>query len=129
MNDQSKISTIMYTVIDGYSTLLSEDKQKALLRLEKARNIIKPLVDKNNGEWHKETLSSFSNPADAVNCALEIQKKLKNEPDIKLRIGIHVGDALFGTADGVKVANGIGELAEPGSVCISEQVYYVIRNK
>ena len=119
----------MYTVIDGYSTLLSKNKQKARSLLEKARAIIKPLVDQHNGEWHKDTLSSFPNPIDALNCALKIQKKLKNEPDINLRIGIHVGDALFGTADGVKVASGIGELAEPGSVCISEQVYYVIRNK
>ena len=64
-----------------------------------------------------------------MNCALEIQKILKNEPDINLRIGIHLGNALFGTADGVKVASEIGSFSEPGSVCISEQVYYAVRNK
>lgn len=129
MDYTNKSSTIMYTVIDGYSDLLSEDKQKAHSLLERARKIIKPLVDHHNGEWHKDTLSSFPNPADAVNCAVQIQRKLKHEPDINLRIGIHIGDTLFGTADGVKVSSGIVELAEPECVYISEQVYYAVRNK
>ncbi|MFC1528692.1 adenylate/guanylate cyclase domain-containing protein [Candidatus Latescibacterota bacterium] len=128
MNEQNK-STIMYTVIDGYTTLLAEDKQKARMLIEKARDIIKPLINQYNGEWHKDTLSSFSSPVDAVNCALEIQKKLKNDPELNLRIGIHVGDIVFGEADGVKVASGIGSLVEPGGICISDQVYYAVRNQ
>jgi len=53
----------MYTVIDGYSKLLSEDKPKAHSLLVKSRDIIKPLVKEFNGEWHKDTLSSFSSSA------------------------------------------------------------------
>ncbi|MFC1528690.1 tetratricopeptide repeat protein [Candidatus Latescibacterota bacterium] len=129
MNNQTKSSTIMFTVIDRYPALVTEDKQKARRLIEKARDIIKPLIKQYNGEWHKDTLSSFSSPGDAVNCALEIQKTLKDDAELNLRIGIHVGDMVFGEADGVKVASGIGPLAEPGGVCISDQVYYAIRNK
>ena len=50
----------MFTLIDGYTALLSEDKQKAHQLLEKSREIIKPLIKECNGEWHKDTLSSFS---------------------------------------------------------------------
>ena len=129
MNEQNKSSTIMYTVNDGYTVLVSEDKQKARQLLEKNRDIIKPLIKEFNGEWHKDTLSSFPNPSDAVHCALEIQKTLKNDLELNLRIGIHTGHVVFGEADGVKVASGIGPLAEPGSVCISDQVYYTVRNQ
>ncbi|MFC1528693.1 hypothetical protein ACFL5B_02160 [Candidatus Latescibacterota bacterium] len=129
MNNQTKSSTIMYTVIDGYADLVLEDKQKAHSILDKSRDIIKPLVKQFNGEWHKDTLSSFGNPVEAVNCAQEIQRKLKDEPELNLRIGIHVSDIVFGEADGVKVASGIGPLAEPGGVCISDQVYYATRNQ
>ncbi|MFC1528691.1 hypothetical protein ACFL5B_02150 [Candidatus Latescibacterota bacterium] len=129
MSETNKSSTIMFTVIDGYTELVSDDKQKARQLLDKSRDIIKPLVKKYKGEWHKDTLSSFSSPFDAVNCAMEIQCKLKDDSELNLRIGIHVGDMVFGEADGVKVASGIGPLAEPGSVCISDQVYYAVRNQ
>ena len=69
----------MYTVIEGYSELVTENKQKARNLLEKNREIIKPLIKEFNGEWHKDTLSSFSSPEDTVNCALEIQQKLQDE--------------------------------------------------
>ncbi len=78
MKEHRKSTTIMFTVIDGYTALVSEDKQKAHSLLEKSRDIIKPLVKEFNGEWHKDTLSSFSGSVDAVNCALEIQTKLKD---------------------------------------------------
>ena len=129
MNETNKSATIMYTVIDGHTTLVSENKQKARLLLDKSRDIIKPLIKEFNGEWHKDTLSSFTSTVDAVNCALEIQRKLKDDPELNLRIGIHIGDIVFGEADGVKVASGIGPLAEPGGVCISDQVYYSVRNQ
>ena len=129
MNNQSESSTIMYTVIDGYTVLLSEDKQKAHQLLNKSRDVIKPLVNQFNGEWHKDTLSSFSSPVDTVNCALEIQRKMQDDTELNLRIGIHTGDIIYGMADGVKVASGIGPLAEPGGICISDQVYYAVRNQ
>ena len=119
----------MYTVNDGYTVLVSEDKQKARQLLEKNRDIIKPLIKEFNGEWHKDTLSSFPNPSDAVHCALEIQKTLKNDLELNLRIGIHTGHDVFGEADGVKVASGIGPLAAPGGICISDQVFYAVRNQ
>ena len=129
MKEHRKLAAIMFTDIVGYTALMSKDEENALRILRKSRDIIKPLVMQYNGDWHKDTLSSFTNAVDAVSCALEIQRKLKDESDLGLRIGIHVGDVVFGMADGVKVASGIGPLAEPGRICISDQVYYAIRNK
>ena len=86
MNNQTKSSTIMYTVIDDYTALVSEDKQKVRQILDKIRDIINPLVKEFNGEWHKDTLSSFGSPVDAVNCALEIQRIIKDNTDITLEL-------------------------------------------
>ncbi|MFC1651347.1 tetratricopeptide repeat protein [Candidatus Latescibacterota bacterium] len=138
MQKHRKLAAIMFTDIVGYTALMSKNEDKALRILQKNRDVVKLLVAQFNGELLKEmgdgNLCSFGSVVDAVNCALEIQNSLNDEPAFKLRIGIHVGDVVveeggdvFG--DGVNVASRIENLAEPGGICISEQVYVNIRNK
>ena len=68
-----------------------------------------------------------------MNCAHEVQAALKDSPDLRLRIGIHLGEVLFrdnsAWGDGVNIASRIHALATPGTICISEHVYDAIRNK
>ncbi|MFC1619691.1 adenylate/guanylate cyclase domain-containing protein [Candidatus Neomarinimicrobiota bacterium] len=132
-----KLAAIMFTDIEGYTALMGEDESKALQILQKNRDLLKPLVEGHNGEWLKEmgdgTLSCFTSAVDAVNCAREIQLSLKDDPDLTLRIGIHIGDVVFESGDvfgdGVNVASRIEPLAEPGSICVSGRVYDDIHNK
>jgi TolB-like protein/Tfp pilus assembly protein PilF len=127
----------MFTDIAGYTALMGEDESKALRILQKNRDFLKPLVEQHNGEWLKEmgdgTLSCFTSAVDAVNCALKVQQNLKDDPELTLRIGIHIGDIVFEGGDvfgdGVNVASRIEPLSAPGGVCISEKVYDDIRNK
>ncbi len=85
------------------------------------------------GEIGDGTLSSFHSAVDAVNCARELQATLVEDQELRLRIGIHVGDVVFTDktllGDGVNIASHIHELAPPGGCCISERVYEEIRNK
>jgi class 3 adenylate cyclase len=87
-----------------------------------------------------EYFSSFDNALDAVNCAREIQLKLKDynhseitEKQIEVRIGIHVGDVIeFENnlkGDTVNIAKRIQDIASPNSVDISAGVYKIIKNK
>ncbi len=132
-----KLAAIMFTDIVGYTALMSQDEEKALQLLQHNRELLKPLIRQFRGEWLKEigdgTLSCFASAVDAVNCALVIQRTLKDDPDLSLRIGIHVGDVVFEEGDvfgdGVNVASRIEPLAEPGCICVTEQVYDAIRNK
>ncbi len=137
MTQQRKLAAIMFTDIVGYSTLMSKDEAQALQALDRNRELLKPLIEGSNGEWLKEigdgTLSSFASAVEAVQCAIQIQAALGDDPNLRLRIGIHIGDVVFRDGDvfgdGVNIASRLEPLAEPGGICISDRVYADIRNQ
>ena len=137
MTEQRKLAAVMFTDIIGYTALMSRDEQKALHILQRNRETQKSLAEKHNGEFLKEmgdgTLLCFQSALDAVRCAMEIQESVKDDPDLNLRIGIHLGDIVFKEGDvfgdGVNVASRIERLAESGCICISEEVYRSIKNQ
>ena len=94
-NSKRKLAAIVFTDIVGFTELSSKNEPAALALLNSQRNLLKPIVDKYNGEWLKEIgdglLLSFSTNRDAVDCAIAIQKASESEKDLNLRIGIHQG--------------------------------------
>jgi TolB-like protein len=75
----------------------------------------------------------FNSAIDSVSCAIEMQKKLRQEPTVNVRMGIHTGDvnieedSIYG--DGVNLASRIESLAVPGGIFISEKVFAEIKNQ
>jgi len=132
-----ELAAIMFSDIAGYTLVMGRDEDKALRALAEHREVLRSVLPKFNGRMIGEigdgTLSSFHSALDAVNCAREVQASLKDDPEMQLRIGIHVGDVLFKDntvlGDGVNVASRIHALAPPGGICISDRVYDEIRNK
>ena len=132
-----KLAAIMFTDMVGYTALMQEDEDKARELIERHRAHMKPFVEKHGGEIIQfvgdGTFCRFDSAKEAVNAAIEIQKVLELEPEINLRIGIHVGDVVVKGdevyGDGVNIASRIEPLAESGGVCISERVYEDIRNQ
>ena len=131
------LAAIMFTDIAGYTALMGRDEHKAIRALAQHRELVGSLVARFNGRVIGDigdgTLSSFQSAIDALHCARAVQSALTGDPELTLRIGIHVGDVVFagGTVlgDGVNVASRIHALAPPGGVCISERVFEEIRNK
>jgi adenylate cyclase len=138
------LAVVMFTDVVGYSSLVQRNETLAIELLEKHRRIIRPLFVKNNGREIKTIgdafLVEFSSAFEALQCALQIQHSLNefnssrpSEPKIRLRIGIHLGDIIRNDSDilgdAVNIASRIEPLAEPGGICISEQVYDQVRNK
>jgi TolB-like protein len=127
----------MFTDIVGYTTLMGENEDLALRILKKNRHIQKPIIEKHGGKWLKEVgdgiLASFTTVSDAVYCAKEIQDACENEPDLKLRIGIHEGEVTFEGEDvfgnGVNIASRIQQLAPVGSIYVTESVRNNVFNK
>ena len=140
--DNRKTRAIMFSDITGYSKIMGEDERAALSLLETHNSLVVPIIGRHSGQVLKfigdAILSSYESALDAVLCAIDIQKKLrehnaaKSEKErIMIRIGVHIGDVvikdgdIFG--DGVNIASRIEPLAEPGGICVSQAVYGMVR--
>ncbi len=136
-NSTRELAAIMFSDIAGYTLIMGRDERKALRAIAEHREHLRALLPKFNGRMIGEigdgTLTSFHSAVDAVGCARELQAEIRDDPELRLRIGIHVGDVVFTNntvlGDGVNVASRIHALADPGGICISERVYDDIRNK
>jgi adenylate cyclase len=136
-NPTRELAAIMFSDVVGYTAIMGRDEQRAMRALAAHRELLRSILPRFNGRLIGEigdgTLSSFHSAVDAVNCARDIQASLASASELRIRIGIHVGDVVFTDktvlGDGVNVASRIHELAPPGGSCISERVYEEIRNK
>ena len=128
----------------GYSALTQKNEALALELLDEHQKLIRPFFAKHDGR-EIETIgdaffAEFNSAVEAANCAIEIQSMLhernKNEQaerQVVLRIGLHIGDVIYTDqqvhGDGVNIAARIEPLAQPGGICVSEDVARQIRNK
>lgn len=137
MPEKRQLAAIMFTDIVGYTALMGKDETAAYQLLKRNRKVQRPLIEKHGGKWLKEigdgVLASFQTISDAVYCAIEIQRMCKEDPDLKLRIGIHEGEVIMEDGDvfgdGVNIASRLEPLAPTGGIYISESVYRNIKNK
>lgn len=136
-NPTRELAAIMFSDIAGYTLVMGKDEQRAIHALAEHRALLRKLVPQFNGRILGEigdgTLSSFHSAVDAVNCARDVQAATKGSSELRLRIGIHLGDVIFSNdnawGDGINIASRIHALAPPGSICVSEHVYHAIRNQ
>ncbi len=142
--EERRLAAIMFTDMVGYSALTERDERLALQLLEEQRKVLRSQFHKHSGREIKHMadgfLVEFSSAVDASSCALAIQKQLAErnakapaERRIVLRIGLHLGDVVLLGSDvlgnGVNVAARIEKLADPGGICVSEDIARQIRNK
>ncbi|MBI3193379.1 MAG: adenylate/guanylate cyclase domain-containing protein, partial [Ignavibacteriae bacterium] len=139
-----KLAAIMFTDIVSFSKQMGKDEHATLALLDIHNNIVSQIIGKHSGRIIKSIgdafFVEFDSSVSAVACAIETQTTLKEhneahpeEHPIVIRIGVHVGDVvkknndLFG--DGVNIAARIQPKAEPGGICISEDVARQVRGK
>jgi pimeloyl-ACP methyl ester carboxylesterase len=127
----------MFTDVAGYTALTERDEAAAVRVREQHHELVRTLVHQFDGEvvdaTGDESLSVFPSALRAVDCALALQGALANYPDLRVRIGIHLGDVLRHegqvVGEGVNIAARVRPLAEPGGVAISEPVYQMVRTR
>ncbi len=139
-----ELSAILMTDIVGYAGSMERDEQRTYQMLLQHNNIVRAAVVKYRGREIKTIGDAFfvvfRSAADAVDCAISVQQSFReynaNKEDsdmITIRAGVHLGEIMvtandvFG--DGVNIAARIEPLAEPGGICISGEVYSVVRKK
>ena len=122
-----KVAAIMFTDIEGYTKLTSEDEEKAFQLIIRKRELLLPLLEKYSGKLIKEigdgTLTRYFNTKDAIDCANNFQARTDNE--LKVRAGIHSGEVIIENDDVfgevVNIASRIESIAQPKSVLVSKE--------
>jgi len=141
---QRELLAIVLTDMVGYSGSMERDEQHTYAKLLEHNNIVRAAIVKYRGREIKTIgdafLVIFRSANDAVDCAVSIQRTLREfnagkeaGDKIVIRVGVHLGEVMVTTndvyGDGVNIAARIEPLAEAGGVCISGEVYAVVRKK
>jgi TolB-like protein/class 3 adenylate cyclase/Tfp pilus assembly protein PilF len=146
VSETRKIAAILVADVVGYSRLIGADEDRALARLRAVRSdLIDPLHAVHHGRVVKRTgdgaIVEFRSVVDAVRCAIEVQQGMVERnagvpPDkrIEFRIGIHLGDVVEESdgdlmGDGVNIAARLEGVAQPGTICLSEQAYWQVKGR
>src|SRR5262245_8772077 len=141
---ERKLTALLSADVHGYSHLMGEDEEATIRTLTAYREVMTTLIRQHRGRVvdspGDNLLAEFASAVDAVRCAVEIQRQLKEknaelppERKMEFRIGINVGDVvvegerLYG--DGVNIAARLEGLAEPGGICIAGTVYDQVKTK
>jgi class 3 adenylate cyclase/pimeloyl-ACP methyl ester carboxylesterase len=136
-SSERRLLAIMFTDVVGYTAITERDEAGAVRVRDAHRELVRTLVKQFDGEvvdaTGDESLSIFPSALQAVDCALALQGALRSHPNLRVRIGIHLGDVLRRNGEvigeGVNVAARVRPLAEPGGICISEPVYQMVRSR
>ena len=142
---KQRLAAILAADMVGYSRLMRADEMDTYSRQAKLlRSVIEPAIETSRGRLVKTTgdgfLVEFSSVLDAVKCAVGIQDSINSadetetpEKRIRFRMGVNLGDVIADgndiIGDGVNIAARLESIADPGGLCISDQVYQSIRSQ
>jgi len=139
-----KLTAILSADAVDYSRLMGDDEEATVRTLKAYREVLSTLIQQHNGQVldspGDNLLAEFVSVVDAVQCAVAVQKEIKNRNDqlpenrrMLFRIGINLGDVIqeeeriYG--DGVNIAARLEGLSEPGGICISKTAFDHIESK
>lgn len=140
-----KLTVILASDVAGYSRLVAADEEDTVHRFSEAARRFSATVAKYQGRVFNTAgdaiLAEFDSAVDATRCAIEIQKDNNAQntatadgKKLLFRIGIAVGDVLVAEngdllGDGVNIAARLEGIAQPGGICISDDVRMHVLNK
>jgi adenylate cyclase len=141
---ERRLAAILAADVVGYSRLMEADEEATLVTLNACREVIDRLVATHRGRVFgsggDSVIAEFTSPVEAVRCAVEIQQKIEarnadmpEDRRMRFRIGVNLGDVmaenenLFG--DGVNVAARLEQLAVPGGIYVSDDLYRQVEGK
>lgn len=140
----SRLEAIMFTDIAGYSRLMDEDEDRTIRLLKRHNEIVLPVIEADSGQVVDAIgdglFVTFPSVRRAVECAVTIHERINShnseapeEEQFRLRIGVHIGEIrheegrVFGT--GVNVAARVQPFAQPGGICITEDVFRQVERR
>ncbi|MCG8616914.1 MAG: adenylate/guanylate cyclase domain-containing protein [Desulfobacterales bacterium] len=139
---ERSLAAILLTDMVGFSRKMEAEEEATYSKLLLHNEIIRSHIKAHNGREIKTIgdafLVRYASAVDAVRSAMGMQGDLaahnSGKPEaeqILIRIGIHIGDVLVMDGDvfgnGVNIASRIEPLAEPGGICISADMYNLVK--
>jgi len=130
------LAAILFTDIVGYTALMQENEQKAVELIKHYNASLNKSVAIHEGKvlnyYGDGSLCTFPSATEALNCAIELQKELQSDPNVPLRIGLHIGEVLFedgkALGDAINIASRIQSLGQTNTILFSKEIYDKIRN-
>jgi TolB-like protein len=141
---QRRLTAILAADVAGYSRLMGLDEAGTARTLHEHRAVVDPIVARYGGRIVKTTgdgvLLEFPSIVAAVDCAVVVQNLMRErnrdvpeERQMLFRIGINLGDVLIDgddiLGDGVNIAARLEGIAEPGGICVSDDVFRQVSGK
>ena len=139
-----KIAVIFATDVVNYSKHMEIDESETVKSLRFYEKILKGLFKKYNGNLFNSGgdsfMAEFVSAVDAVECAVEFQKKIKTSNEsssskvtLEFRIGINTGDVIKEKGnllgEGVNIAARLEALALAGGISVSKSVFDYVKGK
>ena len=136
MSTNRQLAAILFTDIVGYSAIMQQDEHSAIRLVKHHRVVLKNTVAEHEGDvidyYGDGSLCIFTSITEAMQCAISIQKQLREEPVVPLRIGLHIGEVVFEDekimGDGVNIASRIQSLGRAGSILFTKEIFDKIRS-
>jgi TPR repeat protein/class 3 adenylate cyclase len=140
-----KIAVILASDVAGYSLLVADDEEGTIRLMAAASKLFRDLVARYDGRVFNTAgdaiLAEFDSAVNAVRCAIDIQNQMRpvnaslpQQKRVLFRMGVAIGDVVVADngdllGDGVNIAARLESLAEPGGVCVSDNVQVLVDNK
>jgi class 3 adenylate cyclase len=140
---ERRLAAILFADVAGYTALSSHDEDLALDLIKSFQRVSKKIVGDKGGRVVKflgdGMLAEFSSLDAAVNAAHALQNSFPyldevKESRVSLRVGVHLGDIVFGEdgdvyGSGVNVASRIEGHAPLAGVVVSDSAYQQLRHR
>jgi adenylate cyclase len=142
---EEKLAAILVADVADYERMIAHDRGEAQATLQLCyHEVIDTAIAVYGGrifELEPERMrAEFTSPLAAVCCAVEIQEALARRmagvpppARIRLRIGIHYGEALVDrgelTGEALTIAGRVHGVTQPGEICVSRTVVEAVKGQ
>ncbi len=125
-----KKSVVMFADMMGYSRLMDEDEELALAMRRKMETSLQNLIPQFQGTiiqfYGDGAMCTFSEAGRALHCAAKLQQILRIDPEVPVRIGLHIGEIAYDDrniyGETVNIAARIESFGLPGAILFSKQL-------
>ena len=132
-----KLAAVMFTDMVGFTASMQGDESRARDRRRRYVDAMHRSHVIHGGtvvQWLGDgALSTFSSAVAAVRTAVDLQREMRRNDPIDVRVGIHIGDVMMEETgllgDAVNLASRIESFAIPGAVMLSDAIHDQVKNQ